>query len=35
MAVGGGLIVQACLLVSDVNPLDLLRRVDPKAEPDA
>ena len=35
MAAGGGLIVLACLLVSNVNPLDLLRRADPKAEPDA
>jgi hypothetical protein len=35
MAAGGGLIVLACLLVSDVNPLDLLRRADPEAEPDA
>jgi len=35
MAVGGGLIVLACLLVSDINPLDFLRRADPKAEPDA
>jgi hypothetical protein len=35
MAVGGGLIVLACLLVSNVNPLDLLRRSDAKATPDA
>jgi len=35
MAVGGGLIVLACLLLSDVNPLDLLRRADAKTEPDA
>ena len=35
MAAGGVLIVLACLLVSDVNPLDLLRRSDSKTEPDA
>ncbi len=35
MAAGGGLIVLACLLVSNVNPLAMLRRADPKAEQDA
>ena len=34
MAAGGGLIVLACLLVSDVNPLDLLRRPAARVEPE-